>query len=172
MKISRLNGLTSGETLDSAETIDVLYEADGDIEPGDAVMIDTAANLTGKLAIAATATNDHLLLGIYTGVGGSGAATTITNMDTGLHDAADGDVIYVRTYGAIDGHVGEISSASTGFVEVGDILTVSGTAGQLTDELITAPTDTTLPAFIALEAATAVSGAPTAAARAVFVRCM
>jgi hypothetical protein len=126
-------------------------------------MIDITGNLLGKLAITGTATNDHLALGVYTGEGGRGADTTISGLAG--KDAADGDLIWVRTYGAVDAKTDD-GGVSTD-IEVGNVLVFDdGTDGLLVSDGDAGPVESVCN-FIALEAQTA---GPTGTA--VFVRCM
>ena len=167
MRISRLGGLLNTDTFGAqAEVIDIMYEADGSIPVGAAVMIDTASNLTGKLAVIATATNDHLCLGIYTGEGGTGALNTTSGLPTDRRAAVDGDVIFVRAYGAIDALTDDGGTGTD--IAVADVLTVDNAAdnGYLVDDGDSADVVGQCN-FVALEAQAA---GPTGTA--VFVKCM
>lgn len=128
MKISRLGGLNQiTESLGGPDKIQAIFEADGAINPGEAVALDTG-NVTGKLVVAcpASANSDHRFVGIYEGQGGSGAETTTTGL-TGFA-AADGDIIYVTVYGVAQAL---LDGGTTDCVD-GDALTPSvATAGEL-----------------------------------------
>lgn len=72
------------------------FRAGAAISVGRSVMTDVA-DTTGKSVIHRTVALQHLLTGIYEGVGGSGAATTTTGL-TGK-DAVTGDVVWITCYG-------------------------------------------------------------------------
>lgn len=73
-----------------------LFRAGAAISVGRSVMTDVADN-TGKSVITRTVALQHLLTGIYEGVGGSGAQTTTSGLSG--RDAATGDPIWVTCYG-------------------------------------------------------------------------
>lgn len=128
MKISRLGGLNQiTESLAGPDKVEALFEADGTINPGEAVALDTG-NLLGKLVVAcpASANSDHLFAGIYEGKGGSGAETTTTGL-TGTQ-ALDGDIILITVYGVAQG----LLDGGTTDCADGNALTPSvATAGEL-----------------------------------------
>ncbi len=108
METTRLNGSLGTDltnALDGPDTIDVLYTADAAIVAGRMVMLDVGAdNTLGTLCVPATTTDDHLVLGVYTGKGQvSGAISTnaaaIVSPSGVARDAVSGDSILVRTYG-------------------------------------------------------------------------
>lgn len=171
MEISKINGPTSlaDTTLYMCESVDAWFEADGAIPVGSAVML-KASNPTGKLVVALTAnsaTTDHLAIGAYTGIGGSGALTTVPGLSGKA--AVDGDIIKLRVYG-----IAEMLVSGATDVVAGDPLTFHGTTdGVLIQGTTTAEAGIRHP-FVAMEAQTIAIdvGDGTFNSTAVFVRCM
>lgn len=115
-----------------------LYFANTDIPAGTLVMLDTTDTTYCRYVTKATVAADHAVLGVYEGVGGTGAAATA--YATGKN-AKSGDQIIVRTRGA--------SSA----------LSINGTTNiALRDPLLIAVTTVD---SIGAAACVAQSGAPT-----------
>lgn len=156
MYIHRLGGkIAAADTTEQGDYIDAIFEADAAISAGAPVMLDATANTSGLLVVDATAMT--ACVGIYTGVGGTGAAA-----GTGFtgNDAADGDRIRVRVYGHATANV----AGNTTAVSANEALAVES-AGVLAGGA--AVDNYAGGTIIALEATTAA-----AAAVNVFVRAM
>jgi hypothetical protein len=142
MKLGRLGGMLSDDsTLSGDGRIELIAQANGTIQVGLVVghLATTTVNPTGAAitnvsrpivvtTVGASASSDHLAVGIYEGRGRpSGLATTYTGL-AGQH-ANTGDEILVTIYGLakckVDGN-------TTGIADPGDALVPSTTtAGQL-----------------------------------------
>lgn len=167
------DGTTSG--LRVSAKLEALYEADGAFGPGEPVVLDTG-DTEGRLVIKATEALDHKVVGVYEGQsdkGASGADTTVVGM-VGKR-AADGDIVWVTTYGRVLALVGGTTTliADGDALIIEDLASTGGQANtgfsQLDSTLL--PAGPLLSPFIALQA-TATSAVGTGTARAVFVRCM
>lgn len=126
-RISQAGGIIgkADTTLKSAPEAFALFEADAAITPGKVVGLDTG-NTLGKLVVTCPIGAPNRALGIYTGQGGTGAATSTAGL-TG-RAAVDGDIIWVQTAGVCNGLV---DGDTTNAVE-GDVLIPSkAVAGEL-----------------------------------------
>lgn len=125
MLINEVGGVDiSTDTFATAPTVKELYKAGGAIAVGQAVILDSA-DPTGKtVATLASATEKHAsaFVGIYSGVGGSGATSTATNLSG--KDAVSGDMILLVTQGVTYAIAG-------GTVAAVDQLKLSTTAGRV-----------------------------------------
>lgn len=75
-----------------------LAEADAAIAVGAPTITDVAGDqASGDLVVTAVAAGDHMFRGVYTGKGGTGATTAVTNLSGNA--AADGDVVLLQTLG-------------------------------------------------------------------------
>jgi len=164
VRISRLGGFINDDTVNSTPSVDCLFEADAAISVGHGVMLDTAGNTSGRLVISATAALEHLLVGIYTGEGGTGSETTSTN-NQGGNDAVDGDPVWVRTYGPA---LGRYDTGGTDTLsDAGETMTIHTDAGEFADMNPTESTVGLIPSVVLLEATLADD-----ALYWMFVRCM
>jgi len=165
MRYKQLGGITtvSDTALPAPDgPITRTFEADGAIPVGTAVTVDFASDATGKLVIQADAALDHRqVVGIYAGVGGTGAAATVSG--TSGKAAVDGDIIEVVTYGVAYA----LQDGTTDTVP-GEALAIEATTGYLIGG-ITAVTNGTANAmlFTCMEAVTT-----DGAAGRVYVKCM
>lgn len=81
----------------SAEKVEVMYKAGGAITVGAPVMIDVS-DTTGKtVVVGASAAKSRLMVGVYEGKGGTGAATTVSGLSGNA--AVTGDIILVTVHG-------------------------------------------------------------------------
>lgn len=137
------------------------YVADASIGSGAVVALDTG-NTSGRLVVECpiAATADHRIVGIYTGIGGKGAA----NATYGGNDALVGDAIEVLVYGTHP--KARVDGTPTGAVD-GDALTPSATVAGELESLSTTFDAGDQAVFVCLEA-----NGSTVAARAVFVRAL
>ena len=160
MKITRISGITAGsnDTLTNGEKIEALYVAGGALLTGSPVIIHfangTAANRS-KTVIASTTAGALAAVGVYEGLGGTGAVTaeTLSNdstLGTG-RDALTGDIVYVTVFGEALALV-----EGTTDVVAGDALTLTTTAAQFKKGAVLAALieSGTIVNFIALEAYT------------------
>lgn len=129
MRFGQLGGVINLDTntVPGDNKIYMLFEADGAITPGKTVALDTTSNTSGKLVVAGGADGDAAFVGIYSGLGGSVPTTDGDTHYTGLTDAADGDLIWVQTYGPALAEV----EGSTAAVSTGEALTMVA-SGALT----------------------------------------
>ncbi len=130
MLINEVGGVDiSTDTFATAPLVKELFRAGGAIPIGTAVKADTAAAYIGKNVIAATSADGNKgassFVGIYTGVGGSGAVGTVTNLPGNA--AVAGDMVLI----AIEGTV--YALAGTGGVTAGSALKIADTSGRMTD---------------------------------------
>lgn len=115
MRITRLGGIISdGDTLNSGEAVDVLFEAGGAIPINAPCIVDT--NVNGYTAVVCTAASDSAFVGVYQGEGSGFAAQTTS---VGPRDAASGDFIFIRAYGLCTALTG-------GAVTAGDTVSTGG----------------------------------------------
>lgn len=166
MRITRLNGLNiTADAQTIPDKVEAAYMANVAILAGSPVIIDTA-DTTGykvKLAAANTAAQTSLLVGIYEGIGGTGAAA-----GTGFTGKAAiaNDSILVTVYGKAIASV--IGAAS---VTAGSRCNVEGsgaTAGSVLAVANAVAGENYAPIITLLEAYTTA----TAAAKSVFVRAL
>lgn len=141
MKLGRLGGMLSDDsTLSGDGRIELIAQANGSIQVGLVVghLATTTCNPTGAAItnvsrpvvvtpVGASASSDHLAIGVYEGRGRpSGLATTFTGL-SGQH-AITGDEILVTVYGLAKAKV----EGSTTAADPGNALTPSTvTAGEL-----------------------------------------
>lgn len=99
MQIQRLGGLNQiTETFTPATKIQIEYTASGAIPVGSCVRLVAAANTDGSLVAMTTATTDNeAAVGIYEGVGGTGADATVAG--TSGRAAVDGDRVLITAHG-------------------------------------------------------------------------
>jgi len=129
--IPQISGRTpqsDDELASDGRTIYGLFEANGNIAVGEPIKHDvTVTNASGVLVIVtAAATEDYYCRGVYSGLGGSSAESTVTDAD-GLWDAKDGDHIFV----AMSGHQKVMVNANSVNIVAGDMLELqAGEAGR------------------------------------------
>ena len=168
MLITTLGGITSfnDTALAASDKIECIFEADGAISVGMTAAHDSG-NTLGTLVVAVPigtqTTLDHTFCGIYEGRGNAtGTTTTVSNLSG--RAAADGDVIYVTTYGRA---LALVDGGSTNVADL-DPLTVNiGIAGWLQCIASAAFDVGDHPAFLALAAQDS-----STTATPVFVKCM
>lgn len=166
MRITRLNGISiTTDAQAFADKVEVLCTATAAVLAGSPVIIDTADTTCYKVKVpsANTAAQTSLLVGIYEGIGGSGA-----NAGTGFTGkaAVANDTILVTAYGKAIASVIGVGGATVGTrcnVEAG-----GATAGSVLAVTNAAAGENYAPIVALLEAYTT----GTAAARAVFVRAL
>ena len=143
---------TPGDRLGQFPHRDYMFIAGAAFDVGDIVMFDLANDENCRTVIQATSTSDAHVVGVFgdelgRAHGGSGAATAQTGFSG--KQAVVGDSVYIRTCGVAACHVGDDASTD---IDVGDVLVVDATAGDLTiagtEDPVTGGTHT----FIALEA--------------------
>ena len=155
VRLTRLGGHISDETIAPTPGIDCLYEVGGTaavLLVGHGAMIDSATNTSGRKVITATAALEHLLLGVYQGEGGTGAEHT-TSGTPGGNNAATGDAVWLRTYGP--GKIHYDTGGSDTFGEFGETMTVGATDGEFVDNSPTESTVGLIPSVVLLEASLA-----------------
>lgn len=149
---------SDGTTLQQAERIQMLFEADATITPGKTVALDTG-NTAGKLVVTTPVSINSRIVGVYEGEGGTGAQTTTSGL-TG-NSALDGDLIWVTVYGVA---TALLASTSTAFAD-GDSCVANADVAGVLQQAAASATATTY--FVALEALTT---GGTGTAKKVFVR--
>ena len=133
MKITRLNGIGTSDTMENPERIEAVFVAGGAIGVGEPV-IPHFANATvanrAKTVIAATTAAATTVVGIYEGLGGSGAVNATVYDTAGTtflpgQAAVAGDIIMVTVYGEARPRVNLPQSASANNIVAGGPLTAS-----------------------------------------------
>lgn len=143
---------TTGDRLGQFPHRDYMFVAGGAFDVGDVVMFDLTNDPNCRTVIIATSTSDAHVVGIYgdetgLGQGGSGARTALTGFSG--NTAVSGDSVYIRTCGIAQAHVGDDASTN---IDIGDVLVVDATAGDLTIAGTEDPVTGGNHTFIALEA--------------------
>ena len=131
MLINEIGGVNiKDDTFAVAPAVKELYRAGGAITVGSAVVMDTAANLGSQVIIAPAYTADlagqsanAAFAGIYTGTGGSGAASVIANLVGKA--AVAGDMILVVQRGLVYG------VANAAIATAGTALRIGSTSGRM-----------------------------------------
>ena len=142
---------TTGDRMGQFPHRDLLFAAGGAFNVGDAVMFDFTNDENCRTVIKATSGSDAHVVGIYgdesgRGEGGSGAATTRTGMSG--KQAVAGDPVTIRVSGIAAAHVGDDGTTD---IDVGDVLIVDATAGDLTIAVAEDPVTGERYTFLALE---------------------
>lgn len=151
-----LGPISSADTTNvSSEKVQAVFEAGAAISVGMVVML-AGSDTTGKKVIKTTTTIANcanLVVGIYEGLGGTGAETT-TSGATG-RDAVTGDTIYVTRYGKAAALVDGTTGAAT---TDGLILTMSTATAGVLNRQTTAVTNGVGHPFKALQANSGAAG--------------
>ena len=127
MRLAFPNGVGSTDTFDTAERVELWFQAGEALSIGTAVMVNLLASDAGKKVVLATTANDHNICGFFEGVGTElkGAVNAVTGLKG--RAAASGDVILVTCYGYVVGRLDTVAAATAG-----DPLKIStATAGLL-----------------------------------------
>jgi hypothetical protein len=166
MRITRLNGIDiTSDAQAFPDKVEILCVANGAIDVGKVVKIDVT-DATGYKVIAAAlaAGNLQLAQGIYEGIGGRGTAA-----GTGYRGnaALTGDSIFVTAYGKATATVEGLASSNAGQRCTVSAATGAGNLKVIANEA-TATDDKYSVPFVILEQ----YQTTTAAAKAVFVRCL
>lgn len=153
MLINEVGGVNiTNDTFATAPTVKELYKAGGAISVGQCVVMDDVANALTAVGTqvvvspaSATASDQTRFCGIYSGVGGTGATSTVSTLPGKA--AVSGDMILViqkgMTYAIAEGTVTTLTNVTLS----------TAAAGRLKD--YTAATNVTQPHIaIALEGAT------------------
>lgn len=185
MRITRLNGIAiPSDTLETTERIEAMFNAGSALVVGEPVIINhanaTVAN-RAKTVVSSTTAGAALVVGIYEGIGGSGAqneslaaASKAVSADgtvtlTG-REAVSGDVVMVTIYGEARARVNlpGTSPGPVNDISVANPLTASKTAGRLEKFSALAGTDAAglIAPMVALEASS------NATASAITTRCV
>lgn len=133
MRISRLQGVRQSGTqpLDSADNVHSSVIADGAVSSATLVMHQTNDTTCTKV-ITCTTTDDHAVVGLYEGLGGSGAlAAGATTVNIGGKNAVTNDVIDVLVYGR--GFAITRSTDTTGYAATTLTTLVLNSTGYLTN---------------------------------------
>lgn len=175
MRITRLNGIAiPSDTLETTERIEAMFNAGSALVVGEPVIINhanaTVAN-RAKTVVSSTTAGAALVVGIYEGIGGSGAqneslaaASKAVSADgtvtlTG-REAVSGDVVMVTIYGEARARV-NLPASGTNDIAVANPLTASKTAARLEKFTALSGTDAAglIAPMVALEASTNATGA-------------
>lgn len=167
MKITRLNGIGTSDTMENPERIEAVFIAGGAIGVGEPV-IPHFANATvanrAKTVIAATTAAATAVSGIYEGIGGSGAVNATAYDTAGTtflpgQAAVAGDIIMVTVYGEARPRV-NLPINDTNNIAAGSPLTASKTAAKLEKQTSLAGADAAglVSPMIALEASANATG--------------
>ena len=165
MRITRLNGLNiTADAQTIPEKVEIACMANGAISIGKAVKIDVTDTSAYKVIEAAAAVaNTSLVVGIYEGIGGSGATATGYNGKAAIAN----DSILVTAYGKATATVEGLASSTAG---QRCIVSTAATAGNL--KVIANETVAADEKYAALFVILEQYQTTTAAAKAVFVRCL
>lgn len=166
MRITRLNGLNiTADAQTIPEKVEIACMANGAISIGKAVKIDVTDTSVYKVIEAAAAVaNTSLVVGVYEGIGGSGAVA-----GTGYNGkaAVANDSILVTAYGKATATVEGLASAAAGQRCIVGTAATAGNLKVIANESAAADDKYAAP-FVILEQ----YQTTTAAAKAVFVRCL
>jgi len=144
-----LGGLNRDDLVSTPDVMrTIMAEADIAIPVGSMCAIDVGNSTDGKLLVDVAAANeDFCCIGVYTGVGGTGSATSTSGL-TG-HDAVDGDQVEICVYGAINA----LTDGSSAALVDRDSLQVAASGKLITG--ITEDTAGVLNRWLCLEASSA-----------------
>jgi hypothetical protein len=166
MRITRLNGIDiTSDAQAFPDKVEILCTATGAISVGKAVKIDLTDTTGYKVIEAAAAVaNLPLVVGIYEGIGGRGSAA-----GTGYRGnaALSGDSIFVTAYGKATATVEGLASSAAGQRCIVGTAAAAGNLKVIANEAA-AGDDKYVAPFVILEQ----YQTTTAAAKAVFVRCL
>lgn len=167
MKITRLNGIGTSDTMENSERVEAVFVAGGAIGVGEPVILHfanaTVAN-RAKTVIAATTAAATTVAGIYEGIGGSGAVNTTVYDTAGTtllpgQAAVAGDIITITVYGEARPRVNLPANNGNNIV-AGGPLTASKTAARLENQSSLAGADAAglVSPMVALEASANATG--------------